>query len=191
MLGENGRSGRVRSRRATPSELADAYLGVAARGESAIVVSQTRAEMRRNQCSASARVCAMPRVLSGADDNVASARTDRPDDGAENMMSAYYPADHVVVFNREVRGCNRVASRGKVLGISKRERRHRTGRPNPSYPARDARPRSPFAGLCRYDLCAATASAQGQRADRHSRSKARQRRNRHRRENHSRAARSR
>ena len=95
--------------------LADAYLGVVARGESAIVVSQTRAEVRAINEAVRARLRAAG-VLSGPDANIeALEQIDLT--AAQKTEAQSYQADAVVDFNREVRGCPRGA-RGKVVGIS-------------------------------------------------------------------------
>ncbi len=95
--------------------LADAYLGLAARRESAIVVSQTRAEVREINEAVRARLRTAG-VLSGPDANVeALEQIDLT--AAQKTEAQSYPADAVVFFNREVRGCPR-GSRGKVVGVS-------------------------------------------------------------------------
>jgi hypothetical protein len=95
--------------------LADAYLAVAARGESAIVVSQTRAEVREINEAVRARLRTAG-VLSGPDSNVeALEQIDLT--AAQKTEAQSYHADAVVVFNREVRGCPR-GSRGTVVGVS-------------------------------------------------------------------------
>jgi conjugative relaxase-like TrwC/TraI family protein len=95
--------------------LADAYLAVAALGESAIVVSQTRAEVREINEAVRARLRTAG-VLSGPDANVeALEQVDLTT--AQKAEAQSYQANAVILFNREVRGCPR-GSRGKVVGVS-------------------------------------------------------------------------
>ena len=95
--------------------LADAYLDVAKHGESAIVVSQTRAEVREINDAVRARLRAAG-VLSGPETHIES--LEQIDlTTAQKSEAQFYQADAVVVFNREVRGCQR-GSRGKVVGVS-------------------------------------------------------------------------
>ena len=96
-------------------QLAEAYLDLTARGESAIVVSQTRAEVRDINEVVRKRLRAAG-VISGSESKVdALEAIDLTT--AQKAQTQSYPSDAVVVFNREVRGCPR-GSQGRVVGVS-------------------------------------------------------------------------
>jgi conjugative relaxase-like TrwC/TraI family protein len=96
-------------------KLAEAYLDLTARGESAIVVSQTRAEVRDINEVVRKRLRAAG-VISGSESKVdALEAIDLTT--AQKAQAQSYPPDALVVFNREVRGCPR-GSQGRVVGIS-------------------------------------------------------------------------
>ncbi len=106
---------------ATPDRLRDeiaaAYVKLAQRGESALVVSQTWAEIDE----VNGRIRAglqRSGLLSGAEENVTSLR--RIDlTTAQKIDRRYYPENHVVVFNQSVGRCRR-GDIGRVFGITKR-----------------------------------------------------------------------
>jgi conjugative relaxase-like TrwC/TraI family protein len=98
-------------------EVAEAYLELARSGESAIVVSQTWAEIDevntriRRDLRASA-------LLAGLEESITSLRqVDLTT--AQKSDPRYYPEDHVVVFNQSVGRCQR-GDIGRVRGITKR-----------------------------------------------------------------------
>lgn len=98
-------------------ELANAYVELASRGESAIVVSQTWAEI--DQVNDRIRRDLHQRgLISGEEKKVVSLRqVDLT--SAQKNDPRYYSDDHVVVFNRRVGGCGR-GDIGRVRGIVKR-----------------------------------------------------------------------
>jgi hypothetical protein len=95
--------------------LTEAYLGFAARGETAIVVSQTRAEVREinEAVRAGLRRCG---ALTGPDTSlIALEQLDLT--GAEKTDGRYYPGESCVVFNREFRGSPR-GSKGALVAVT-------------------------------------------------------------------------
>ena len=95
--------------------LTEAYLGFAARGETAIVVSQTRAEVRaiNEAVRAGLRRCG---ALTGADTSV-TALEQIDLTAAQKADARHYPAESCIVFNREFRGCPR-GSRGALVAVT-------------------------------------------------------------------------
>ena len=95
--------------------LTEAYVGLAARGETAIVVSQTRAEVREINEAVRERLrrCG---VLTGADTSV-TALEQIDLTAAQKADARHYPAESCIVFNREFRGCPR-GSKGALVGVT-------------------------------------------------------------------------
>ncbi len=96
-------------------KLVEAYLRVAALGESAIIVSQTGAEVREVNDAVRDRLRTLG-ILSGAENNV-TALESVDLTAAQKADARFYPADGVAVFNRAVRGCERGAQ-GKIIAVT-------------------------------------------------------------------------
>ena len=98
-------------------ELASAYVDLACNDESAIVVSQTWAEI--DEVNSRIRRSLRERgLLVGAEEKVTSLRqVDLT--AAQKNDQRHYPEDHVVVFNQSVGRCKR-GDVGRVPGIAKR-----------------------------------------------------------------------
>ena len=95
--------------------LTEAYVGLAAQGESAIVVSQTRAEVREINEAVRERLRERG-VLTGAETSViALEQIDLT--AAQKADARHYPAESCIVFNREFRGCARGA-KGSLVGVT-------------------------------------------------------------------------
>lgn len=98
-------------------QIRDAYLEIAARGESVLVISQTRAEVRVLNNTIRERLRERG-LLHDAESRVrALEQVDLT--AAQKIDGRNYPADGVLVFNRDVAGIRRGAQ-GKLLGISSR-----------------------------------------------------------------------
>lgn len=95
--------------------LCDAYLKIAARGESAIVVSQTRAEVRELNGAIRLRLRESERLAGHESEVIALEPVDLT--AAQKTDAKYYPADGVLVFNREVRG-HPPGSKGTLVGVT-------------------------------------------------------------------------
>jgi ATP-dependent exoDNAse (exonuclease V) alpha subunit len=95
--------------------LVRAYLEFARQNQSALVVSQTRAEVRALNESIRAAL----RLESEIEDSgrVVSALESIDLTGAQKLDSRFYPKDHVVVFNRRIVGCDR-GTRGRMLAAN-------------------------------------------------------------------------
>jgi hypothetical protein len=99
------------------TRLCDAYLDIAARGESAVVVSQTRAEVREINDGIRGRLRERG-LLSGSEmEMTALEQVDLTQ--AQKLDARHYPADCVLVFNRDLIGCRR-GQRGKLIGITEK-----------------------------------------------------------------------
>ncbi len=92
----------------------DAYLDIAERGESALVISQTRAEVR--DINNAIREQLRQRGVLGAESEV-TALEQLDLTAAQKLDSRYYPSDCVLVFNRDVAGFKRGAQ-AKLIGIT-------------------------------------------------------------------------
>jgi len=99
------------------TKLCDAYLDIAARGESAVVVSQTRAEVRGINDAIRQRLCERGLLPSNETEITAFEQVDLT--RAQKLDARHYPADCVLAFNRDVNGCRR-SERGKLIGITRR-----------------------------------------------------------------------
>jgi hypothetical protein len=98
-------------------ELASAYVELARKKQSAIVVSQTWAEIDEVN-SRIRRSLREGGLLAGAEESIVSLRQIDLT-AAQKQDQRYYPEDHVVVFNRKVGRCER-GDVGQVRGIIKR-----------------------------------------------------------------------
>jgi ATP-dependent exoDNAse (exonuclease V) alpha subunit len=94
--------------------LSEAYLKIRERGDSAIVVSQTRAEVRTLNENIRARLREHG-LLTGDESKVAS--LERIDLTTAQMRDArHYPPDSVLVFNQDFRGSRR-GQQARLLGV--------------------------------------------------------------------------
>lgn len=95
--------------------LSEAYVALATAGESAIVVSQTRAEVRTLNDSIRQRLRTNG-LLTG--DDVETTALEQLDlSTAQKRDRRFYPVDSVVVFNRNFRGCAR-GDQGRLVGFT-------------------------------------------------------------------------
>ncbi|MGH7936508.1 MAG: MobF family relaxase, partial [Chthoniobacterales bacterium] len=92
----------------------DAYLDIAERGESALVISQTRAEVR--DINNAIREQLRQRGVLGAESEV-TALEQLDLTAAQKLDARHYPPDCVLVFNRDVAGFKRGAQ-AKLIGIT-------------------------------------------------------------------------
>jgi conjugative relaxase-like TrwC/TraI family protein len=92
----------------------DAYLDIAMRGESALVISQTRAEVRDINNAIRERL--RERGLLGEESTV-TALEQLDLTAAQKLDARHYPPDCVLVFNRDVAGFKRGAQ-AKLIGIT-------------------------------------------------------------------------
>ena len=97
------------------TRLCDSYLDIAALGESAVVVSQTRAEGREINDAIRERL--RERGLLTGDETEVTALEQVDLTSAQKLDARHYPADCVLVFNRDLSGCVR-GERGKLIGIT-------------------------------------------------------------------------
>ena len=97
------------------ARLCDGYLAIAARGESAIVVSQTRADVREINDVIRERL--RERGLLAGNETEVTALEQVDLTAAQKLDARHYPADCVLVFNRDLSGCVR-GERGKLIGIT-------------------------------------------------------------------------
>jgi len=97
------------------TRLCDGYLAIAARGESAIVVSQTRAEVREINDAIRERL--RERGLFAGNETEVTALEQVDLTAAQKLDARHYPVDCVLVFNRDLNGCVR-GEHGKLIGIT-------------------------------------------------------------------------
>jgi conjugative relaxase-like TrwC/TraI family protein len=97
------------------AQLCDAYLGFVARGESAIVVSQTRAEVREINDAIRERLRQRGALSSDEIEVTALEQVDLTT--AQKLDNRHYPRDCVIVFNRDVHGCAR-SSQAKLVALT-------------------------------------------------------------------------
>ena len=95
--------------------LSDEYIDIATQGESAIVVSQTRAEARA--INDAIRNKLRKRGLLANDETEVTALEQVDLTSAEKIDHKHYPDDCLIVFNRNVNGCAR-GEHGKLIGIT-------------------------------------------------------------------------
>lgn len=95
--------------------LSDAYLEIAARGESAIVVSQTRAEVR--EINDAIRMKLRERGVLSTDEAQVTALEQIDLTNAQKLDRKHYPDNCVIGFNRDINGCKR-GEKAKLIGIT-------------------------------------------------------------------------
>jgi hypothetical protein len=95
--------------------LCNAYLEIAEREASAIVVSQTRAEVREINNAIRSRL--RQRGLVGAAESQVTALEQVDLTSAQKLDARHYPPDCVLVFNRDFGGYVR-GEQGKLIGIT-------------------------------------------------------------------------
>jgi conjugative relaxase-like TrwC/TraI family protein len=99
------------------TRLCDGYLAIAGRNESAIVVSQTRAEVREINDAIRERL--RERCLLADNETKVMALEQVDLTSAQKLDARHYPGDCVLVFNRDLSGCVR-GERGRLIGITAR-----------------------------------------------------------------------
>lgn len=103
----------------TPGDMSDrlsaAYIESAERVESAIVVSQTRGEVR--ELNAAIRERLRHRKLIADTETEVTALEPVDLTTAQKSDARFYPKDSMVVFNRDVRSCRR-GEQGKLIGVT-------------------------------------------------------------------------
>jgi ATP-dependent exoDNAse (exonuclease V) alpha subunit len=97
--------------------LTNAYLKIVTSGESAIVVSQTRAEVR--VVNEAIRKQLRDRGFLSEDESRVTALEQIDLTAAQKLDLRHYPAGSVVVFNRDFRNCTR-GEQAKVIGLTAR-----------------------------------------------------------------------
>ena len=97
------------------TKLCDAYLDIAARGESAVVVSQTRADVREINDAIRERLRECGLLAGNETEVTALEQVDLT--AAQKLDARHYPADCVLVFNRDLNGFAR-GEGGKLIGIT-------------------------------------------------------------------------
>jgi conjugative relaxase-like TrwC/TraI family protein len=95
--------------------LVRAYLNLAAQNQSALVVSQTRAEVSALNESIRTGLRSAGRIED--DEQVVPALASIDLTGAQKLDPRFYPNDHVLVFNRRIAGCDR-GTRGRMLAAN-------------------------------------------------------------------------
>ena len=96
-------------------QLCSAYLEITERKESAIVVSQTRAEVREINNAIRGRL--RQRGVLGAAESQVTALEQIDLTAAQKRETRHYPPDCVLVFNRQFGGCA-PGEQGKLIGIT-------------------------------------------------------------------------
>jgi conjugative relaxase-like TrwC/TraI family protein len=96
-------------------QISDAYLDIAQRGESALVVSQTRAEVRDINNAIRERL--RERGLLSETESHVTALEQLDLTAAQKMDARHYPPGNVLVFNRDLAGSKRGAQ-AKLIGIT-------------------------------------------------------------------------
>jgi conjugative relaxase-like TrwC/TraI family protein len=99
------------------TRLCGAYLDIIAQSQSAVVVSQTRAEVREINDAIRERLRERGLLASNETEITALEQVDLTQ--AQKLDARHYPADCVLVFNRDLNGCRR-GERGKLIGITKK-----------------------------------------------------------------------
>jgi ATP-dependent exoDNAse (exonuclease V) alpha subunit len=97
--------------------LTNAYLEIAKSGESAIVISQTRAEVR--SVNDAIREQLRDRGLLAGEESAVTALEQVDLTEAQKHDLRHYPSGNVVVFNRDFRNCTR-GEHGKIIGLTAR-----------------------------------------------------------------------
>jgi len=96
-------------------QLSNLYVDIAERGESAIVVSQTRAEVREINTAIRERLRERKLIADTETEVTALEPVDLTT--AQKTEARFYQKDSVIVFNRDVRGCHR-GEQGKLIGVT-------------------------------------------------------------------------
>jgi conjugative relaxase-like TrwC/TraI family protein len=99
------------------ARLCGAYLDIIAQGESAVVVSQTRAEVREINDAIRERLRERGLLSSKETEITALEQVDLT--RAQKLDARHYPDHCAVVFNRDLNGCRR-GERGKLIGITRK-----------------------------------------------------------------------
>jgi conjugative relaxase-like TrwC/TraI family protein len=99
------------------TRLCGAYLDIIGQGESAVIVSQTRAEVREINDAIRERLRERGLLASSGTEITALEQLDLTQ--AQKLDARHYPADCVLVFNRDLNGCRR-GERGKLIGITRK-----------------------------------------------------------------------
>jgi hypothetical protein len=99
------------------ARLCGAYLDIIAQGESAVVVSQTRAEVREINDAIRERLRERGLLVGNETEITALEQIDLTQ--AQKLDARHYPADCLVVFTRDLNGCRR-GERGKLIGITRK-----------------------------------------------------------------------
>ena len=102
---------------AQSDNLTNAYLQIVASGESAIVVSQTRAEVRA--VNEAIRKQLRDRGFLSEDESRVTALEQVDLTAAQKLDLRHYPPGSVVVFNRDFRNCTR-GEQAKIVGLTAR-----------------------------------------------------------------------
>jgi ATP-dependent exoDNAse (exonuclease V) alpha subunit len=97
------------------TRLCGAYLDIIAQGESSVVVSQTRAEVREINDAIRERLRERGLLASNETEIMALEQIDLT--RAQKLDARHYPTDCLLVFNRDLNGCRR-GERGKLIGIT-------------------------------------------------------------------------
>jgi conjugative relaxase-like TrwC/TraI family protein len=97
------------------TRLCGAYLDMVAQGESAVVVSQTRAEVREINDAIRERL--RDRGLRASNETEIMALEQIDLTQAQKLDARHYPTDCLLVFNRDLNGCRR-GEHGKLIGIT-------------------------------------------------------------------------
>jgi conjugative relaxase-like TrwC/TraI family protein len=95
--------------------LSDDYIEIVAKDDSAIVVSQTRAQV--SEINNAIRQKLRDRGLLGTDETEVTALEQVDLTSAQKLDRKCYPEDCLIVFNRDVRGCSR-GQQAKLIGIT-------------------------------------------------------------------------
>ena len=99
----------------TKEQMRDAYIEIAQQGESALVISQTRSEVRDINDAIRERL--RERGLLGEEEARITALENVDLTAAQKLEPRNYPADCVLVFNRDVAGIQRGA-KAKLIGVT-------------------------------------------------------------------------
>jgi hypothetical protein len=95
-------------------EIADAFLDLTSRGETALIVSQTRAEV--GTLNEGIRESLRARGILGGKEQIVTALNASDLTGAQKLDPRHYPPDHVLVFNRKVGRIARGAT-GRMVAV--------------------------------------------------------------------------
>ncbi len=93
-----------------------AYLTLSAQNQSALVVSQTRSEVRALNESIRAGLKSAERI--DEDEHLISALESSDLTAAQKLDPRFYPEDHTLIFNRRTAGCDR-GTRGRMIAVTR------------------------------------------------------------------------